>query len=138
MSQVRYHTFSAFIILWQIFSVAVTQPCRSEYSIYGMMLKRHIFNKTKAANWPKCVQACENDVRCQSINYVISESMCELNNRTKEARPEDFVSGGDRAYMTRFERGIFRACIIDLIHQWRWINYSFIFILISLPSLILE
>ena len=31
--------------------------------------------------------ACYNDFRCHSFNYVISEELFELNNRTKEARP---------------------------------------------------
>jgi len=29
------------------------------------------------------------------------KDICELNNRTKEARPEDFVKNSDRYYITR-------------------------------------
>ena len=82
--------------------------CRSEYSIRGMMLKGHIFSAKKTANWWKCVNKCSHDVRCQSFNYVISQRVCELNNRTKEARPEDFVLDSDRFYIKRLDgRGIF-------------------------------
>ena len=60
----------------------------------------------KTANWLKCVQKCDDDVRCQSFNYVISRNICELNNRTRDARPEDFVTDGDRFYIKRLnERG---------------------------------
>jgi len=83
------------------------QQCRSEYSIPGMMLKRHIFMAKKTANWLKCVDKCNHDIRCQSFNYVISQGICELNNRTKEARPEDFVPDSDRLYIKRLDgRGI--------------------------------
>jgi len=83
------------------------QQCRSEYSIRGMMLKRHIFMAKKTANWLKCVDKCNHDIRCQSFNYAVSQGMCELNDRTKEARPEDFVQDSDRFYIKRLDgRGI--------------------------------
>lgn len=83
------------------------QQCRSEYSIRSMMLKGHIFMAKKASNWLKCVEKCNYDVRCQSLNYVITQGICELNNRTKEARPEDFVPDSDRFYIKRLDgRGI--------------------------------
>jgi len=83
------------------------QQCRSEYSIRDMMLKRHIFMAKKTANWLKCVDKCNHDIRCQSFNYVISQGICELNNRSKEARPEDFVRDSDWFYIKRLDgRGI--------------------------------
>ncbi|XP_078382719.1 pancreatic secretory granule membrane major glycoprotein GP2-like [Oculina patagonica] len=96
----------SFLILCQMFCVAEAQSCRNEYSASGMTLKGHTFSKTKANNWPKCVQACNDDVVCQSVNYVISEGMCELNNRTKKARPDDFVPGKGRVYMTRLSKRV--------------------------------
>ena len=81
------------------------QQCATETSISGMMLKQHVFKKITTTNWVArafdCVKACNIDVRCQSFNYVISQEMCELNNRTKEARPEDFVGDPDRFYYRR-------------------------------------
>ena len=79
------------------------QQCRSEYSIRGMMLKGHIFMTKKTADWLKCVEKCNHDARCQSFNYVISQGICELNNRTKEARPQDFVPDNDRFYIKRLD-----------------------------------
>ena len=46
----------------------------------------------------KCVSACQKDDRCQSFNFVISVGMCEFSDRTKEARPEDFIPDPDRYY----------------------------------------
>ena len=57
-----------------------------EYSKFGMMLKRHDFNKIKTSSSLECLQTCRDDMRCQSLlNYVISQDMCELNYLTKEA-----------------------------------------------------
>jgi len=84
------------------------QQCATETSIYGMMLKQHVFKKITTTNWAApafdCIKACNNDIRCQSFNYVISQEMCELSNRTKEARPEDFVGDSDRFYYRRHKK----------------------------------
>ncbi|KAL9960980.1 hypothetical protein ACROYT_G029852 [Oculina patagonica] len=90
----------------QMFCELDAQQCRSEYSIRGMMLKRHTFKEIKTANWLKCLQKCNDDFRCQSFNYVITRGICELNNRTREARPEDFVTEGDHIYIKRFDERV--------------------------------
>ena len=77
--------------------------CRSEYSIRGM-LKGRIFMETTTTNWLKCVEKCNYDVRCQSFNYVITRGICELNDRTKEARPENFVADSERVYLKRLNK----------------------------------
>ena len=65
-----------------------------------MMLQRHVFKRITGLSYV-CLKECRLDLRCQSFNYVISKEMCELNNRTKEARPEDYVSDSDRYYLKR-------------------------------------
>ena len=72
-----------------------------------MMLRGHVFQEHNAANILTCSQLCTSNIRCQSVNYVISRHLCELNNRTKEARPEYYVQDPDRVYLTRpIDRGI--------------------------------
>ena len=81
--------------------------CRGVQSVYGTMLKGHVFQESNAANILACSLLCNSNIGCQSINYVISRHLCEMNNRTKEARPEDYVQDADRVYLTRpSERGI--------------------------------
>ena len=63
-----------------------------------VMCFRDIFKKMKASLGSERVQACNHDDRCQSFNFVISQITCELSNRAKEARPEDFVPESDRYY----------------------------------------
>ncbi|XP_015760282.1 PREDICTED: pancreatic secretory granule membrane major glycoprotein GP2-like isoform X2 [Acropora digitifera] len=65
------------------------------------MLRGHVFQEHNAANIMACALLCSSNIRCQSINYVISRHLCELNSRTKEARPEGYVQDADRVYLTR-------------------------------------
>ena len=68
------------------------------------------FKKTRAESLTECVMACNNGAICQSVNYIINEDVCELNNRTKKARPDDLVPHENSIYVTRFsERGIGRG-----------------------------
>ena len=84
-----------------------TQQCGIDhYALYQKMLKDHTFKifKTRPLSLD-CKEACKSDIRCQSYNYVMLEDICELNNRTKEARPGDFVKDVDRYYMEKKPKG---------------------------------
>ena len=83
------------------------QCIHGTYAEYGTMLRGHVFQEHNAANILACSLLCNSNIRCQSINYVISRHLCELNSRTKVARPDDYVQDADRVYVTRpSERGI--------------------------------
>ena len=86
------------LLLLQRFSGLIAQRCTSEESILGMMLQRHIFKIMKPSNSLQCLQTCNGDVRCQSFNYDFSNDICELNNHTKEDKPEDFIPNFTRYY----------------------------------------
>ena len=93
-----------FLIIGELFQEGATQPCpgRTEYSTLWMMLQRHIFKTINVSSGFECLQECHQEITCQSFNYVISQSACELNDRTKEARPVDFVPNTHRYYFTRY------------------------------------
>ena len=57
-----------------------------------------------------CMQLqMRRDITCQSFNYVAETKSCELNNRTKEARPDNFIPDPARFYIRRLNnRGIER------------------------------
>ena len=86
-----------------IFRNIFCQQCGIDtYSIYQMMLKGHTFKTFKARPFSvDCREACNSDVRCQSYNYDFNKDICELNNRTKEAMPNDFIKDLDRYYITK-------------------------------------
>ena len=90
-------------ISFLMFHKRVAQHCgTNSYSIYQMMLKGHTYMRIKARPGSlDCKQACDSDVRCQSYNYVMFQDICELNTRTKEARPDDFIKSSDRYYVTK-------------------------------------
>ena len=81
--------------------------CKPVRSIYGTMLRGHVFQKHNAANISAFSLWCNSNIRCQSINYAMSRHLCELNSKPTEARQEDYVQNADRVYLTRpSERGI--------------------------------
>ena len=92
---------SVLFVSGQMLYRAVTQQCGSEASIFGWKLRRHIYHTMMAELGDVCVLACQEDDRCQSFNFVISVGMCEFSDRTKEARPEDFIPDPDRYYFRR-------------------------------------
>lgn len=88
------------VLLAQMSSEVATSQCESLYSIYGMMLRGHVFKTIKTSMSLECLNACNDDPRCQSFNYVIMQDICELNNFTKEAGLQYFVKSSDRYYIT--------------------------------------
>ena len=98
-----------FVLCPMLCGATAPQCSQAESSIYRMMLRRHVITKITGISLSgSCLLECYRDVRCQSYNYLISRATCELNNRTKEARPEDFVPDSGRYYFRRdMNRGKF-------------------------------
>ena len=65
--------------------------CKTEVNIHGMALKRSVFKRWSVAAPHLCDVKCEQEITCQSYNYNKKYQICELNNCTKEARPENFL-----------------------------------------------
>jgi len=95
-----------FVVSLMFRSIA-SQQCRGDvYSIYQKMLKGHTFKTFQARPLSiDCIEACTSDVRCQSFNYVMANGICEMNNRTKNATPKDFVNNVEKYYMEKSPRG---------------------------------
>ena len=110
-----------------VFQAAV-QCSTAENSIGGMFLRGHTF-KTSKVGWPtRCYLMCEEEVKCQSYNFVIGHNLCELNNRTKEARPEDFWPDQTRFYMKRAKnrgtlRFFYRIGLSLTMHSFEKLTY---------------
>ena len=87
-------------------SVADTEACEGLRPIYGGALLHHVYETLKVPSSIYCLRACDDDIRCQSPNQMVHGEICELNNRTKEAKPEDFTDDHTKVYMNKFrERG---------------------------------
>ena len=72
--------------------VAAEDQCRSEVNIRGMALKGFVFKRMTVTAPHICDILCEREIICQSYNFNRKEKICELNNRTKHARPRNFRS----------------------------------------------
>ena len=83
------------------YGVVHTVPCGGLQPDYRMALRQHVFKTLKVQTSLHCLKACDNDVRCQSINQVMGKGICELNNRTKEARPGDLIIDNTKLYVPR-------------------------------------
>ena len=73
-----------------------------EVSKFGMMLQRNIFKRITGAGLSD---------QCQRFNSVFTQDICELRNRTREARPEDYIPNPEKFY---FKRGEFN-CLSTLL-----------------------
>ena len=102
--------FAGFIIN----CVSAGEQCREERSINGMALQGFIFKTFFVRSLHECEIGCETEISCQSYNYVIGEKSCDLNNRTKEARPENFLSDPAQFYKKRFSD---RVCTNLLLYE---------------------
>ena len=80
---------------------AVGQCKPVERSVSGKALKGHTFKDYEVKAPFECQNICENDPRCASYNYLIPTRVCELNSKTKEDKPDDFVTDEQRFYMKR-------------------------------------
>ena len=81
-----------------------TDPSESFQPIYGGALLHHVFQTLEVPSSIYCLRACDDDIRCQSINHVVHGEICELNNRTKEAKPEAFTADDTKVYMNKFRK----------------------------------
>ena len=110
LPRMAWEQIKAHIIILLMVSVALrhltSQQCGTDlHSVYQMMLQGHTFKTLKTQPGTlECRQACLADIRCQSYN-VVFKGICELNNRTKEARPDDFVKDLERYYVKSSTRG---------------------------------
>ena len=113
-------TWQQMVFIATIFRNVASQPCGIDtYSIYQKMLKDHTYMTFKARPGSlDCRQTCISDVICQSYNYVVSRDICELNNRTKEARPEDFVNDNDRYYMRKTPKRGIKNVTSSAVSSW--------------------
>ena len=92
----------------------MAQQCPSERSISGWMLQRHVYKTILADIGLHCLLSCSTVNRCQSFNFVMSSHMCEFNDRTKEATPEDFIRDTDRYYLANVSTEVSLILLISL------------------------
>lgn len=110
----RFWLVTVFFTSW-VRASNVGGPCHTtQYSVKGMYLRGHTFKNVRVGPHDSCYFKCTEEVTCQSYNFVIGQNICELNNRTKEARPEDFLPDETRYYMRRLTNRVPLGSIPEL------------------------
>ena len=111
--------------------VTANDQCRTEVSIQGMALKHSVFKRWSLAAPHLCDVKCGLEISCQSYNYNRKYQICEINNRTEEARPENFLSAPAWIYIRRLNgRGKKSKVSLSM-----WLLVLWIFSILSLvPS----
>ena len=80
------------------------EGCESFQYNYGGALLHHVYQTIKVPGSIYCLRSCDDHIRCQSINHEVHGEICELNNRTKEARPDAFTTDDTKVYMKKFRK----------------------------------
>ena len=84
-------------------SWAGRRKCRPvELPVVGHALKQHTFETFVVHNSTECQVLCDYKPVCQSYNFFMPGKICELNNRTKEAWPDDFAPDNESFYMRKW------------------------------------
>ena len=84
--------------------MAISLQCEpAEQSEDGKALKGHISKSKRVQDPYECLMFCYSELTSQSYNYVKTGKLCELNNRIKEARPEDLFRDETRFYVRRWK-----------------------------------
>ncbi|XP_044163651.1 fibroleukin-like isoform X2 [Acropora millepora] len=105
-------TLSVLYVMWWL-SIDVTagQQCKAaERSVRGKALRNHTFKTVTVRHPVECPAVCEKDPMCQSYNFFIPRKLCELNDRTKETSPQDFISDETRFYMEIWRPRVYKSC----------------------------
>ncbi|XP_044170372.1 neurocan core protein-like [Acropora millepora] len=72
-----------------------------QVAIYGKALHGHTYKIAKVGGLFTCYARCDRDPACKSCNFKHTKDSCEMNNETKEAKPNDFISDEQSYYIKR-------------------------------------
>lgn len=121
-------TFSIFVTGLVFEKLAIAQQCKGprQLPIHDMMLQGHTYKKLYArSGHAECLFICRKETLCQSFNFVKNQSICEFNNRTKEASPENFVANNERYYVkldvSRGKHFVFLTLFFSFTFINKWI-----------------
>ncbi|KAK2570348.1 Uromodulin [Acropora cervicornis] len=95
------------VVTYHVFvNLISAEHCGMASSENGKILQGHTFKSLETKSPLDCVLHCNAETRCQSINFEMLTGRCELNNRTKDARLEDFVAKEGHIYAKRWLRRV--------------------------------
>ena len=83
------------------------QGCKTAASIGGFRFPGHTISTHSEPSIWSCFRSCKlkMPLKCHSINYNLETFQCEINNRTKNGKPHDFVYRSEYVYLENPFRG---------------------------------
>ncbi|XP_020897986.1 uncharacterized protein LOC110236777 [Exaiptasia diaphana] len=79
------------ILLVVLTMITASQDCMKLYSNQGYKLTNHRYRQSSGLDMMTCFMSCKRETSCQSVNYQMEDSLCEMNNRTRESKPKHFM-----------------------------------------------
>ena len=115
--------FFYFSSLIPLLMAAGPQCNPAEQSVSGKALKGHTYKSKRVQDPYECLVFCNNEVACQSYNYVITGKICELNDRTREEKPDDFVQDETRFYVRKWKTEVGPYQYLNQFTSRRYFKY---------------
>ena len=83
----------------------------------GKALCGHTYRTAKAGELFRCYVRCERDPSCKSCNFKHKQEICEMNNETKETKPDDFITDEQSYYIKRTGGGVYNSKRLSVNHR---------------------
>ena len=102
--------FVALCAFYLISLVSMSDMAGEQCKVYqvpirGKALRGHTYESAKAGQLFRCYIRCERDPACKKCNFKYTQEICEMNNETKETKPNDFITDMQRYYIKRTDGG---------------------------------
>lgn len=95
---------TALVIVIHIAGGSDVSSCRSVSSIGDYTLQGHVYKTISDKDVVTCIQLCDNDQKCFSINFIFTTRVCEISDSTRVTYPDEFVHTPDAMYLEHLMR----------------------------------
>ncbi|KAK3753518.1 hypothetical protein QZH41_018025 [Actinostola sp. cb2023] len=89
---------ATFALLLVTMVTLTRSDCIQLHTTKGNKLDGYQYSEFSGSDLMSCFKTCRDHGHCQSINYKRDGSLCELNNRTREASPLHFITADHWLY----------------------------------------
>ena len=94
------HYLSILVVLNTAVLLGALEHCSdSTYSVYGHSLSSHVISTRISSSLSDCVMMCSNEFRCKSLNFLLKDMSCDLNDADRYTHPEDYGPREGSTYM---------------------------------------
>ena len=106
--------FVALFALYFLSLISTSETTGEQCKVYqvplrGKALCGHTYRTAKVGELFRCYVHCERDPACKSCNFKQRQQICEMNNETKETKPNDFITDEQSYYIKRTGGGEYNS-----------------------------